>query len=70
MKSSKARLEANARYDATHTVQIHLKLNTVRDEELLNILEDSGNKQGVLKAALAYFHKSGEYSKWKKEQNP
>ena len=41
-----------ARYDATHTKQIHLKLNLATDADILNRLDEVGNKQGYIKELI------------------
>ena len=40
------------RYDRENTVQIKLKLNKKTDADILQKLEESGNKQGYLKALV------------------
>lgn len=44
--------ERQARYDAAHTVQIKLKLNTTTDADVLAALEAAGNKQGYIKRLI------------------
>ena len=46
MKSSEARLKANAKYDAANTTGIYLKLNNVHDADIIARLDEVGNKQG------------------------
>lgn len=43
---------ARERYDATHTVQVKLKLNRKTDADILERLDSVPNKQGYIKAAL------------------
>ena len=43
---------ARERYDATHTVQVKLKLNRKTDADILERLGSVPNKQGYIKAAL------------------
>lgn len=49
---SEARLRANAKYDASHTRQIHLKLNIETDRDILDRLDASGNIQGYIKSLI------------------
>lgn len=49
---SEARKKAQARYDAAHTKQVMLKLNTTTDADILEALEASGNRQGYIKALI------------------
>lgn len=44
--------EAKERYDAENTVQIRLKLNKKTDADILQKLEEVGNKQGYIKALI------------------
>ena len=48
--------EAQARYDAAHTRQIMLKLNTTTDEDILRALDEqgaeTGGKQGYIKRLI------------------
>lgn len=41
-----------ARYDATHTVQMNIKLNKNTDADILAHLTRVGNKQGYIKALI------------------
>jgi hypothetical protein len=50
--ANKALKDAVARYDATHTKQIHLKLNLTTDADILNRLDEVGNKQGYIKELI------------------
>lgn len=52
MKSSEARLRANAKYDASHTKQVMLKLNLTTDADILAKLDEVENKQGYIKALI------------------
>ena len=47
--SSEARRRAVAKYDASHTRQIKLKLNLKEDRDILDKLDQVGNKQGYIK---------------------
>ena len=42
----------DARYDATHTTQIKLKLNLTTDADILERLNEVGNKQGYIKQLI------------------
>ena len=44
--------ERQARYDATHTRQIKMKLNTETDADVLAWLSEQGNMQGAIKALI------------------
>ena len=37
------------KYDAKNTVQLHLKLNKKTDKDILDKLNQTGNKQGYIK---------------------
>ena len=50
MKESQAR--ASAKYDAAHTVQVHLKLNTGTDADILRRLDQVDSKQGYIKGLI------------------
>ena len=47
-----AHRRANAKYDAAHTVQIKMKLNTTTDADILAKLESVTNKQGYIKELI------------------
>ena len=51
-KSSDARLRANAKYDKANTKSILLKLNLKTDSDILERLEEVGNKQGYIKELI------------------
>lgn len=40
------------RYDKENTIRVSLKLNKRYDADILEYLNNSGNKQGTIKAAL------------------
>lgn len=50
--TSDAQLRASARYDAKHTAQIKLKLNTGTDADILKKLSEVNSKQGYIKALI------------------
>ena len=50
--SSDAMKRAVAKYDAGHTKQIKLKLNLETDKDILERLEEVGNKQGYIKELI------------------
>ena len=47
-----AKKKANAKYDAAHTKQIMLKLNTKTDADILEHLDSMDNKQGYIKGLI------------------
>lgn len=47
--TSEAQKRTNAKYDAIHTKQLKLKLNTATDADILEWLENMENKQGYIK---------------------
>ena len=49
---SEAQNRARAKYDAANTVQYHLKLNKHTDADILEKLEQSNNKQGLIKELI------------------
>ena len=52
MATSQAQKAASAKYDASHTIQIKLKLNTKTDADILEKLEAVENKQGYIKELI------------------
>lgn len=48
-KTSKAQIQAQARYDKANTKGIYLKLNRSTDEDIIERLEQVGNVQGYIK---------------------
>lgn len=50
--ATEAQRRATRKYDEAHTKQIHLKLNTRTDAEILQKLEQVGNIQGYIKALI------------------
>ena len=55
MATVEARLRAQKKYDETHREQwrmIHLKLNKITDEDIIQKLEASGNIQGYIKSLI------------------
>ena len=51
-KTSEAQQRAAEKYDRENTVRMSLKFNKHTDTDILTALESSGNKQGLIKAAL------------------
>jgi hypothetical protein len=49
MPTSEAQRRAQEKYDRANTVQIHLKLNTKTDADILDKLDSVPNKQGYIK---------------------
>lgn len=56
-KTSQAQLKAVKKYDKQHTTTVLIKLNNNTDADLIEYLEQSGNKQGTIKAALREYMK-------------
>jgi hypothetical protein len=52
MAASQAQKEAAARYDAHNTVQVHLKLNRITDNDILRRLDEVESKQGYIKQLI------------------
>lgn len=48
-KQRESRRRAKEKYDKLNTVQIKLKLNKNTDKDILEMLEQCGNKQGYIK---------------------
>lgn len=51
-KTTAAQLKAIMKYDKQHTTTVLIKLNNNTDADILELLNNSGNKQGTIKAAL------------------
>lgn len=49
---TEAKARANAKYDATHTKQVMLKLNLTTDGDILDRLDEVENKQGYIKGLI------------------
>lgn len=56
-KTSDAQLRAAEKYDRENTVRLSIKLNKHTDADILAALDCSGNKQGMIKAALREYMK-------------
>lgn len=52
MKTRASQIRAAAKYDRENTKAVYIKLNKKTDADLIAALESSGNKQGLIKAAL------------------
>lgn len=52
MATTEAQRRAVAKYDAEHTRQIKMKLNTETDADILAWLDSQTNKQGAIKEAI------------------
>lgn len=50
--ASKSQLKAVAKYDKANTVQVNLKLNKKTDKDLIDLLNNQDNKQGLIKRLL------------------
>lgn len=55
-KATPAQLKAIANYDKQHTTTVLIKLNNKTDADIIKILNESGNKQGAIKAALRAYY--------------
>ena len=51
-KTTEARRRANAKYDASNTTQLRLKLNKSTDADIIEYLGSCPNKQGLIKDLL------------------
>lgn len=47
-----AQKKASAKYEAEHTLRVTLKLNKTIDKDILDKLEEVGNKQGYIKELI------------------
>lgn len=56
-KTRASQIRAGAKYDRANTKAVYLKLNKHTDADILAALEASGNKQGMIKAALREYMK-------------
>ena len=55
--ASKAQLKAIDRYNKENTKTYCLRLNKVKDREIIELLENTDNKQGLIKKLLkAYYN--------------
>lgn len=50
--ASEAQKRAVAKYDAANTVQVKLKFNRVTDADILERLDEVGNRQGYIKRLI------------------
>lgn len=53
--STEAQKKASAKYDAKNTIQVKLKLNRKTDADIIEILNNSGNKQRFIKNLIRRF---------------
>lgn len=51
-KTRASQIRAGAKYDRENTKAVFIKLNKHTDADIIAALEASGNKQGLIKAAL------------------
>lgn len=51
-KTRASQIRAGAKYDRENTKAVFIKLNKHTDADIITALEASGNKQGLIKAAL------------------
>jgi hypothetical protein len=52
MKTRASQIRAGAKYDRENTKAVYIKLNKHTDADILAALNCSGNKQGLIKAAV------------------
>lgn len=50
--ASKSQIKASMKYDKTHTARVAIKLNLVRDKDILDKLSSVPNKQGYIKQLI------------------
>lgn len=61
-KTSEAQVRAVAKYNAKNTRQYNLRLNYNTDAHIIKFLDDSGNIQGTIKAAVVdYMNKTKQF---------
>lgn len=58
MKTSRAQIEAVARYDKQNTISLHIKLNKRTDADLIHALETVESKQGLIKQLLREYFRN------------
>ena len=51
-EATRARTQAQAKYDKSHTTGSYMKLNTGTDQDILEWLEKQGSKQGAIKQLI------------------
>lgn len=56
----KKQYEQQKKYDSENTTRIGVKLNNKSDADILEALENSGNKQGLIKDAIRFYIANGE----------
>ena len=59
-KWTDAQRKALAEYDANNTVQVKMKLNKKHDADIIERLNQSGNKQGYIKRLVREDIRKGE----------
>lgn len=50
--ATEAKRKANAKYDASNTIQIKMKLNRNTDADILKKLDEVASKQGYIKELI------------------
>ena len=50
--ATEAQRRATKKYDQANTKQIHLKLNTKTDADIISFLEQNSNVQGLIKQLI------------------
>ena len=51
-EQTRARTQAQAKYDKSHTTGFYMKLNTGTDQDILEWLEKQDSKQGAIKQLI------------------
>lgn len=52
LKTSESKRKANAKYDATHTKQFHLKFNLKTDTDVISRLQSAANIQAYVRRLI------------------
>ena len=52
LMTTEAQKKAVRKYDEAHTIQIHLKLNTATDADVIEWLNNQESKQGAIKELI------------------
>jgi hypothetical protein len=69
MGTTEAQKRAVRKYDEAHTKQVHLKLNTETDADILERLAEIGNVQGYIKLLIREDMKTRTFQKELMEKN-
>lgn len=52
--ASKAQIKASNKYNKENTLTVCIRLNKETDKDIIKLLSDTGNKQGLIKNLLRY----------------